>query len=63
MDNAEKLGGRCITVWVDADLEEDFTEEVKKIGLNRSLVMRQLIKRWLIQRRHAKRKEPIEELV
>ena len=63
MDTVEKLGGRCITVWVDSDLEFEFTEEVKRIGLNRSLVMRQLIKRWLIQRKIAHKKEPIEELV
>lgn len=53
----------CITVWVDDKLKEAFTREVEKLGLNRSVVTRQLIKRWLIQRKEAGLKEPIEELV
>jgi antitoxin component of RelBE/YafQ-DinJ toxin-antitoxin module len=53
----------CITVWVDTKLKDAFTTEVEKIGLNRSLVLRQLMKRWLIQRKEAGLKEPIEELV
>jgi len=56
----ENDAGVCITVWVDLELKEGFDREILKLGLNRSMVMRQLIKRWLVQRRLGKKKEPLE---
>jgi antitoxin component of RelBE/YafQ-DinJ toxin-antitoxin module len=59
----EQKDEHCLTVWVDTKLRDSFAREVEKLGMNRSQVMRQLIKRWLIQRKAAGLKEPIEELV
>ena len=52
----------CITVWLDRTLEEEFTQETRKLGLTRSQVLRQLVKGWLI-RRNAKRRPEVEEFV
>lgn len=55
----------CLTVWVTLELKEAFDREVHKTGLNRSIVMRQLVKRWVIQRTHGGQKNhlALEELV
>lgn len=57
------MAEHCVTVWIDTETKDALGKEVKKLGLTRSQVLRQLIKRWVIQRRAGKKLEPIEELV
>jgi hypothetical protein len=44
------------TVWLDPDLDRTFRAEVARLGLTKSQVLRQLIKRWVIQRQEAKKR-------
>jgi hypothetical protein len=58
---------KCITFWLQAEMDQAFRRETDRLGLTKSQVMRQLIKRWLVQRREAfkagKESETFEEVM
>ena len=51
-----------MSVWMALSLIREFDKECQKLGLNRSIVLRQLIKSWLVRRKLGGRKERFEEV-
>jgi hypothetical protein len=51
----------CVTLWVEEAVKEALEAEARRLGVNRSWVLRRLIDRWM-QRRDAASKEASEAL-